>query len=143
EIRKNVLRMERDEEILKQEIKSMRQKMLEGHPNASSLFDIKHDPGGIVDVEFIVQFLVLAHAHDHPELMENIGNIGLLRKMGESGLVDSFLGSNVQNAYREYRRLQHRLRLSGEKYARIGKGRIEKEVGFVLRLWDGVFEGKS
>lgn len=142
-IRKEVLTMARDKEKLKTEIVSMRRKMLEGHPNPTLLFDIKHDRGGIVDVEFIVQFLVLAHAHDHPELTENIGNIGLLRKMAEIGLIASALGQSVQDAYREYRRLQHRLRLAGEKYARIEKGHVGKQVGDVLRLWDSIFEGKS
>ena len=143
EVRRKVLRMKRDEKKLKEEIASMRQKMHEGHPNPSSLFDIKHDRGGIVDVEFIVQFLVLAHAHDHPELMENIGNIALLRKMGEAGLIDAVLAMNVQNAYRKYRQFQHRLRLSGEKYARTEKARLKAEIAFVLRLWELVFEGKS
>ena len=57
----------------------MRSRMLAGHPNASGLFDIKHDRGGIVDVEFIVQYLVLGFAHRHPELTGNIGNLALLR----------------------------------------------------------------
>ena len=47
------------------EIRAMRDKMREAHPNDSGLFDLKHDRGGIVDVEFIVQYLVLGHAHRH------------------------------------------------------------------------------
>ena len=54
-------------------------KMRAGHPNPTPLFDLKHDPGGMVDIEFAVQYLVLAHAHDHPALTRNAGNIALLR----------------------------------------------------------------
>ena len=57
----------------------MRQRMLDGHPQGrSARFDIKHDRGGMIDVEFIVQYLVLAHAPRHPALLANRGNIGLL-----------------------------------------------------------------
>ena len=50
---------------LRGEVQAMRSRMLAGHPNTSGLFDIKHDRGGIVDVEFIVQYLVLGFAHRH------------------------------------------------------------------------------
>ena len=66
-IRNEVLCRARDINVLRREISAMRQKMLDAHPNHSGLFDIKHDRGGMVDIEFVVQFLVLAHAHTHPE----------------------------------------------------------------------------
>ncbi len=139
EIRVGVLMQERNMPSLKNEILSMRRKMLEGHPNRSDLFDIKHDPGGIVDVEFAVQFLVLAHAHDHPELTGNVGNIALLGMLGEIGLIPIEVGSNAQDAYREFRRIQHRLRLAGEAYARIERSQVGKEIEAVFRLWETVF----
>ncbi len=138
-IRREVLELERDEEKLKMEILSMRARMLENHPNPTSLFDIKHDRGGIVDVEFAVQFLVLAHAHDHPELVNNMGNLALLGKSGEIGLIPAALASRARAAYREYRRFQHRLRLKGEKYARIEKRIVGDKIEDVLRLWESVF----
>jgi glutamate-ammonia-ligase adenylyltransferase len=79
EIRDTVLQQPRDAEKLRAEVKEMRQKMHAGHPNASGLFDIKHDAGGLVDVEFAMQYLVLAHAAQHPEMTANIGNIALLK----------------------------------------------------------------
>lgn len=143
EIRREVLVMERDPEKLKDEIRSMRQKMLLGHPNPTALFDIKHDRGGIVDVEFIVQCLVLAHAHRHPQLVENAGNLALLGKMREIGMIPDQLGAAVQEAYREFRRIQHRLRLGGERYARIERAQVAEEVEAVLQLWERVFGRKS
>ncbi len=140
EIRIGVLMLERDMPSLRSEILSMRQKMLEGHPNRTGLFDIKHDRGGIVDVEFAVQFLVLAHAHDYPELTGNVGNIALLGRLGEIGLIPAKIASGAQDAYREFRRIQHRLRLAGEAYARIERSRVGKEIEAVFRLWETVFD---
>ena len=62
----------------------MRRRMFAGHANPTTLFDVKHDPGGMVDVEFSVQYLVLAHAHDHDQLTRNLGNIALLSIAAES-----------------------------------------------------------
>ncbi len=70
-IRQQVLCQSRDLATLRKEILDMRQKMHDGHPNDSELFDIKHDSGGMVDIEFIVQYLVLAYAHLYPQLTGN------------------------------------------------------------------------
>jgi glutamate-ammonia-ligase adenylyltransferase len=68
----------------------MRQKMADAHATRGDLrelFDLKHDPGGLVDVEFIVQYLVLGHSHAHPELTGNKGNIALLKMAADAGLI--------------------------------------------------------
>ncbi len=70
----------------------MRHKMRAGHPNPGPLFDLKHDPGGMVDVEFTVQFLVLAHAHEHAGLTRNAGNIALLGIAAELDLLPPCAG---------------------------------------------------
>src|SRR5690606_35095506 len=62
EVRRDVLLLERDPEELRKAVREMRQKITAGHPNRSEDFDIKHDPGGMVDVEFITQYLVLCYA---------------------------------------------------------------------------------
>ena len=83
------------------------------------MFDLKHDRGGLIDVEFIVQYLVLGHSHDHQRLTGNLGNIALLGIAAELGLIPGDLAEQVRDAYREYRRLQHGLRLNGAHYARV------------------------
>ncbi len=138
-IRKKVLVVERNLRDLAHEIVKMRKKMLEGHPNPGSQFDIKHDRGGIVDVEFIVQYLVLGHSFRHPELTMNSGNIALLGKMGEIGLIPADLAEKVRNAYRNFRKSQHRLRLLGERYARVAPEELKEERESVLLLWREVF----
>ena len=99
----------------------MRRKMLDAHPNTSGLFDLKHDRGGIIDVEFIVQYLVLGYAHEHEELTGNIGNLALLKLAGRLGLAPEAAALAAHDAYRRFRQLQHSLRLQGEKYARIDR----------------------
>jgi glutamate-ammonia-ligase adenylyltransferase len=117
----------------------MREKMHEGHPNASGLFDLKHDHGGMVDIEFIVQTLVLRYSHQHPTLTGNLGNIALLRIAGELGLIDAALGQQVADAYREFRRRQHAERLSGAASARVAMDGFAQERQAVQKLWANVF----
>jgi len=141
-IRKEVLCTKRDLAKLRSEILNMRSKMLEAHPNASGLFDLKHDRGGIIDVEFIVQYLVLGHAHAHPVLTRNIGNLALLKLAAELKLLPADLTEQVRNGYREFRRLQHGLRLNNEKYTRVEASAVKEQREAVLTLWDRVFNRK-
>jgi glutamate-ammonia-ligase adenylyltransferase len=139
-IRCEILRQPRDLEKLREEVVAMRQKMITAHAqNDPVLFGLKHDPGGIIDVEFIVQYLVLGHAHQHPELTGNLGNIALLRIAAELGLIDVQAAEAAGNAYREYRRLQHLKRLSANPKAPIARENIEKHISAVDRLWTAVF----
>jgi glutamate-ammonia-ligase adenylyltransferase len=137
--RVHVLTQERDLAKLKSEVLAMRQKMLDGHPNASALFDLKHDRGGMVDIEFIVQYLVLAHSHRHGDLVRNLGNIALLQMAGGMRLIDMTLAREVADAYRTFRALQHRLRLNGAERARVEPAEVEAQAAAVRRLWAEVF----
>jgi glutamate-ammonia-ligase adenylyltransferase len=117
----------------------MRERMLAAHPNRSALFDIKHDRGGIIDVEFIVQYLVLAYARAHAALTGNIGNLALLKLAASLGLIACDEADRVHAAYREYRRLQHALRLRGDAYARVEREALAGEISAVSALWSRVF----
>jgi [glutamine synthetase] adenylyltransferase / [glutamine synthetase]-adenylyl-L-tyrosine phosphorylase len=134
-IRDRILRKEREQEPLRREILAMREKMHAAHPNTSGLFDVKHDRGGMIDIEFTVQFLVLAHARRLPALTANLGNIALLRIAGELGLVQPLLAQRAGDAYREYRRIQHALRLNGARYARVPATEVQAHAGAVRELW--------
>ena len=138
-IRRGILTLSRDAAKLKEDVLTMRQKMRDGHPNDTDLFDIKHDNGGIVDVEFAVQYLILLHAKNHPELLDNAGNIALLRRCGKSGLLPEDIAENAANAYRELRRQQHLIKLSGAEHARINPAKLEIERSAVTRLRDTCF----
>ncbi|HWS14219.1 MAG TPA: bifunctional [glutamate--ammonia ligase]-adenylyl-L-tyrosine phosphorylase/[glutamate--ammonia-ligase] adenylyltransferase [Rhodocyclaceae bacterium] len=139
EIRIEVLRKPRDLAELRRAVLEMRQKMRDAHSGKSPLFDLKHDRGGLIDVEFMVQYLVLGHAHAYPQLTGNLGNIALLRIAADLGLIPGELADAVRNAYREYRHLQHRLRLNGAQQARVDPGTVASLREAVRRLWAAVF----
>lgn len=136
-IRAKVLHQPRELNKLRTEILSMRQKMRDGHPNRSTLYDIKHDSGGMVDIEFIVQYLVLAYAHDHEELTANSGNLALLSLAAKLGLINAQLAEQICDIYRELRLLQHKMRLNRQVPCRIDAGKIN--VLPVLELWKKLF----
>lgn len=138
-IRENVLRQPRDPATLKQEVLEMRKKLQDAHPNRSELFDLKHDTGGMIDIEFMVQFLVLRDAAQHPRLTGDIGNIALLKLCGELGLIDPALSGTVADAYRTFRKLQHQIRLQGADRARVERERVASEIAAVTTLWNAVF----
>jgi glutamate-ammonia-ligase adenylyltransferase len=93
----------------------------------------------MIDVEFAVQHLVLAHAHRHPDLCGNLGNIALLGRAAGHGLLAPALARGGQDAYRELRRLQHALRLQGAQFARVPPERVEPHARNVRALWAAVF----
>jgi glutamate-ammonia-ligase adenylyltransferase len=139
-IRGTILRSACEPEKLRSEVVAMREKMLDAHPNASGLFDLKHDPGGIVDVEFVVQFLVLAHSREHAELTENIGNLALLKLAAKLKLIPEKIADAAHEAYAEYRQRQHKLRLQSARYARVPREELGRHIEAVRTLWRDVFE---
>ncbi len=138
-LRIDLLKQQRDAAALRKEVLAMRQRMHDAHPNRSGLFDLKHDPGGMIDIEFIVQYLVLAHACDVVALTGDIGNIALLRLAGELRLIDKQLSVQVSDAYREFRRLQHHIRMRGEDRARVEPTAVDSLRTAVVSLWQSIF----
>lgn len=139
-IRVEVLRQPRDLQALRDEVVAMRHKMRDNLATGTDTeFDIKHDAGGIVDVEFIVQYLVLGYAHAHAELTGNLGNIALLKISADLGLIPADLAEGARRAYREYRRLQHAKRLNNAPKARIAKDSVASHIAAVTALWQHVF----
>jgi glutamate-ammonia-ligase adenylyltransferase len=139
EIRRRILVRPRDAAALAKEVLDMREKMHAAHPNTSGLFDVKHDRGGMIDLEFIVQFLVLAHAARHAQLTGNLGNIALLGMAAGLGLIPGDLAERCRVAYREFRRIQHALRLGGARYARVPHEQAAAHVAAARALWENVF----
>jgi glutamate-ammonia-ligase adenylyltransferase len=140
EIRCEVLRQPRvtgDE--LKAEVLAMRRRMHDAYPSRSESFDLKQDAGGMIDIEFIVQYLVLQHSGQHRELTANRGNIALLRICAELGLIDAELAARVGDAYRAMRKLQHQIRLQGGEQSRVDPVRVALHAENVTRLWRSLF----
>ena len=137
-VREAVITSPRGGPALRQEIVSMREKVLAAHPAKDNRFDVKHSRGGMVDVEFAVQFLVLAQARHHPELVPNVGNIALLLRAQACGLLPVGVGTAAANAYRELRRVQHRARLN-EEPTQLAPEAVSFERDAVLVLWHATF----
>jgi len=137
--RESILRLPRDLGPLAADVGDMRRRMAVGHPNRTALFDLKHDPGGMVDIEFTVQYLVLAHAHRFSVLTRNAGNIALLAMGADLGLLPDTLAGAVADAYRMYRRLQHQIRLTGVAHARVEPEGLAAPRAAVAALWMHVF----
>jgi glutamate-ammonia-ligase adenylyltransferase len=145
-VRSEVLSQKRNIDQLRSEILEMRGKVHIGHPNSSGEFDLKHDSGGMVDIEFIVQFLVLAYAHQYAQLIGNLGNIALLRIAGDVGLIQKLSAASVGDAYRLFRAHQHRLRLDGAEKTRIkldDEPELVSARNAVETLWLEIFRAPS
>jgi glutamate-ammonia-ligase adenylyltransferase len=137
-VRREVLAAPRDHAGLRQQVQTMRDKVRAARLVKPGLFDVKHSAGGMMDAEFAVQFLVLAHAAAHPELQPNVGNIALLQRAEACGLLPNGVGEAAANAYRELRRAQHRARLD-EQPTQFPADTLAAERDAVLALWHAVF----
>ena len=138
-VRHAVISAPRDAASLKAEIVAMRERVRQGHPVKANLFDVKHSPGGMVDAEFAVQYLVLLHTAAHPALADNVGNIALLIRAEVAGLLPMGQGQAAANAYREMRRLQHRARLN-EEPTQVDPASLSTARDAVLALWRFVMQ---
>jgi glutamate-ammonia-ligase adenylyltransferase len=118
----------------------MREKVRLARPIKSGRFDVKHSAGGMMDVEFAVQYLVLSHGASHPGLMDDVGNIALLQRAQQYGLLSGQVGADAADAYRELRRAQHRARLD-EQPTQVEPAAMAAQREAVLALWHEVFDG--
>jgi glutamate-ammonia-ligase adenylyltransferase len=137
-VRRAVLCAARDPASLRAEVTAMRRRVREANPAKSGQFDLKHGEGGMMDVEFAVQALVLTHAARHADLQANAGNIALLQRAEAAGLLPPGCGSAAADAYRRLRHAQHRARLD-EQPTQLDAGAMQTERAAVRRLWGEVF----
>ncbi len=111
-LRAEVLGRQRDPRALAREIIEMRARMRENlsHDDAEH-FDIKQGRGGLVDIEFLVQYAVLRWSHDHPALLEWTDNLRLLETLAAEGLWPEAVSRELAEIYQRYRSRLHRLTL--------------------------------
>jgi glutamate-ammonia-ligase adenylyltransferase len=137
-VRKAVISAPRDANGLRAEIAAMRDRMASAHPVKADKFDIKFSAGGMIDAEFVMQFLVLSQSGAHPELMANAGNIALLERAEALGLLPAGLGHAAATAYRAMRQVQHKARLD-ETSTQLAAHTMQAEQEAILALWHQVF----
>lgn len=112
QLRLQLLCEARDEKKLREEVVAMRDKM-RAHLDKSNdkNFDLKQGPGGIVDIEFMVQYGALAWAHKAPPIVRFTDNIRILESLSDTGLMPAHQAEHLIDAYKAYRSEGHRLAL--------------------------------
>lgn len=140
QIRQDVLALERAPEQLQTDVLAMRQRMLKhlGHQAGAGRFQLKQDPGGIVDVEFMVQYSVLRWACRHPELVRYTDNARLLETLAERELMPAEDAGLLREAYLAYRAAAHRQSLRMEKSIVDAEAYADLRRG-VCAIWDRWF----
>ncbi|HEC15072.1 MAG TPA: bifunctional [glutamate--ammonia ligase]-adenylyl-L-tyrosine phosphorylase/[glutamate--ammonia-ligase] adenylyltransferase [Sedimenticola sp.] len=139
-IRREVLSRERDPEELRTRVREMREKM-RGSLDKSDKerFDLKQGPGGIADIEFMVQYAVLRWAHGHPDLLEWTDNIRLLEGLSRHRLLAGEAAERLADAYRALRAACHRASLQ-DSPAIVPGDRLLEERRLVREIWDSLME---
>ena len=134
-IRRQVLCLRREPETLKASVREMRERMRESRLSApADQFDVKEDVGAMVDIEFLVQYLILQYAADHPEITRWTDNVRLLQALAETGIVDGVTAYRLRQAYLIFRAVVHRLNLQ-ERSALVDCHRFEHLRELVRRFW--------
>jgi glutamate-ammonia-ligase adenylyltransferase len=138
-IRAQTLTRPRASDSLHADVRDMRRRMRREHSRPEpGVFDLKQDPGGIVDIEFLVQYLVLRHAHRHPQLARWTDNVRLIQTLIGTQVLDEYTAHVLKHAYLIYRAAAHQLSLQ-EMPAKVPAGKFEGLPPRIRRIWGGVF----
>ncbi len=131
-IRKQVLGQRRDETLLREEVLKMRDKMrVQLDKSSDNFFDLKQGEGGLVDIEFVVQFFVLKYAADFPEIIESSSMLILIKSLETQKILSKDTAKNLAQAYRYYRSWANVLNLQGEKALLCREQKFDSEVDFL------------
>ena len=127
-------------ETLRKDVVSMRKRMRQQLDRSDAkIFDLKQGQGGIGDIEFLVQYLVLANAAAHPEVIHYSDNIRQLDALAASGCLDVSTAVRLQSTYRDYRQRVHRLLLD-DQVALLAQSEFDAERRFVSEVWARHFD---
>ena len=138
EVRREILCQPRDDAKLKRDVVEMRARMAAGHPLPEQGFHLKHSRGGIVDIEFMVQYWVLRWAHAYPVLTHHTDNISILEALHAHGLLETTQLELLGKAYRRYLSMEHRLKLA-ERGSVTELATLGELPQAVRRIWDKTF----
>ncbi len=139
-VRRTVLTQPRERASLRREVREMRERMRgQLAKGDASQFDLKQAPGGIADIEFMVQYAVLAWAREHPALLDFTDNIRLLQRLADAGLLAQPDAALLSDAYRAYRARLHRLTLQQRPALAAADEFTDYRAG-VLRIWRALMD---
>lgn len=138
QIRQHILAQPRDIAALTKDVSDMRRKMFDHLAKESDgQFDLKQSRGGIADIEFISQFLVLAHAQQHSELTVYPDNVRIVEAAQQAGLLNEQQVKIVIDAYLKYRDFYHIASLNDESKS-IATAEILEHIEQVKDVWQGL-----
>ena len=149
QMRAEVLGLARDRSVLRKDVLDMRQKMRsslasQGSDNVeigkSREFDLKHDKGGIVDIEFMVQYGVLAWGQQYQDLLTFTDNVRILEALQHNQLLSADDAQMLTSAYITYRSAAHKLALQNSPGRVAGDEFVEKRLA-VVKIWQDWLEG--
>jgi glutamate-ammonia-ligase adenylyltransferase len=134
--RNEVLARPRKKLKLRQEVVSMRDRMRKEllKPEAG-IFDLKQDTGGMVDIEFLVQYLVLLKSHEHPQIETWTDNVRLIQALITTGAIDEYTAHILKHAYLIYRAAAHQASLQ-EKPAKVPQEKFSHLRSRVEKIWN-------
>jgi len=137
-MRKHILCQPRDIKELADEVVKMRAKMLETKASKTpGVFHLKNDKGGITDIEFMVQYGVLAHAFKNMDLCEYSDNVRLLECLAGDGFISSSMATEITDIYCQFRNIMHRIALqAGKPEVSVDKYRAERKI--VRDYWNKI-----
>jgi len=139
-IRNQILARPRDLDVLRRDVQDMRAKMQATlDKGRDGLFDLKQGRGGIVDIEFMVQYGVLAFAHAHPALLDYTDNIRILERLALAGVMRGADAELLSETYRLYRDRVHHLKLQ-ERPALIPEAEFDRQRQGVQQIWSAWLE---
>lgn len=139
-LRAAILGRERDAATLRAEVLDMRERMYaEFSRPGEGWFDLKQGRGGIADIEFMVQYMVLLNTCRHPELSTWTDNIRQLGDLAAAGLLSAPDAQALSDAYQDYRAAGHRCALQDEP-ARVPETEFRARREAVMRIWRELFE---
>lgn len=134
-IRREVLNQPRDLSRLREDVTAMRRKLHQARtPAPDGAFNAKEDRGGMVDIEFLVQYLLLGHAHRHPQITRWTDNVRQLQSLSHFKIIDRQTAFALRRAYLILRATGHRLNLKGMP-AHVEKDRFQGITSLVERCW--------
>ena len=139
-VREAVLRQVRDTQSLGTEVRQMREKMRKhlGQSTKDGKLSLKQGSGGIVDIEFMVQFTVLAWSHDHPSLTRWSDTIRIIESLSQCGLLEEQKALQLIDAYKRFRTAGHRLQLHNQ-LAEVAVSEFVEEREMVVTQWHTLF----
>ena len=140
-VRREILGRERDVALLRDEVTRMRHKMRDhlGGKSGEGEFDLKHDPGGMIDLEFLCQYAVLAMGHETPALLEWSDNMRILETLEASERLSARECQRLREAYLALRSAAHRASLTGEP-ARGRDEAFQDHRRAVIEAWQRLLE---